>query len=124
MTIPRKGDRCFWGTGCANSERCREFGSCIARYQNQHKDELFSEPAPPESEHNKAAGLLALILRKLALLDESEDGCSCELQLFSDESWNIESELRSRSIASGNDLDSLYKFCDSTALLAEKQEEI
>jgi len=79
---------------------------------------------PPESEHNKTAGELALILRKLALLDESEDGCSCELQLFSDESWNIESELRSCSIASGNDLDSLYKFCDSTALLAEKQEEI
>ena len=34
-------DKCFWLSGCANSRRCREAGMCIAKWQNQHKDELF-----------------------------------------------------------------------------------
>ena len=27
--------KCFWGSGCANSERCREFGSCLAQTQRR-----------------------------------------------------------------------------------------
>ncbi len=29
-------DNCFWGSGCANSERCMAHGTCIAREQRKH----------------------------------------------------------------------------------------
>lgn len=39
-------DGCFWPSGCSNSQRCREFGSCVAAYQNKHKDEIFKPLTP------------------------------------------------------------------------------
>ena len=36
---------CFWPTGCSDSKRCASFGSCVAAYQNAHKDELFNPEA-------------------------------------------------------------------------------
>lgn len=32
---------CFWRQ-CSNRNRCIAFGSCVARYQRDHKEELFS----------------------------------------------------------------------------------
>lgn len=37
---------CFWPTGCANSQRCKEAGLCIARWQNANKDKLFGKENP------------------------------------------------------------------------------
>lgn len=47
-------DNCFWPTGCADRGRCNEFGKCVARWQNEHKRELFDqfEKKPGVSVHN------------------------------------------------------------------------
>lgn len=48
LDSPLKKDKCFWPTGCSDSKRCREFGQCVAAWQNAHKDGLFGKR--PESE--------------------------------------------------------------------------
>lgn len=41
--------QCFWESGCSDSERCCNFGSCVAAHQNKHKHEI-SRAAPLPSD--------------------------------------------------------------------------
>jgi hypothetical protein len=42
-------DNCFWPTGCADRCRCNGFGQCVARWQAEHKREIFNGPSTGES---------------------------------------------------------------------------
>jgi len=41
---PARPDKCFWVTGCSDSERCCNFGSCIAWHQREHKFKFAAQP--------------------------------------------------------------------------------
>jgi hypothetical protein len=77
--ISRERLECFWATGCSDSARCCEFGSCVAAHQNKHKlvgllMECVDEMEESIQNEGKLASFQALIDKIKAALTGNGSG--------------------------------------------------